>query len=122
MILAIPGAAARAASAAAMPQDRAREPDFTLLACLLVPSTRPSAARTVQVISTRWDLLSACRLGQMSEFSLLIAVLASQLAIIRAEVSYLIQIATLVSFVFSSYYIVARYPTPIALSDKLRRD
>ena len=64
----------------------------------------------------------AMRLGQLSEFSLLIAVLASQLAIIRAEVSYLIQIATLVSFVFSSYYIVARYPTPIALSDKLRRD
>jgi len=64
----------------------------------------------------------AMRLGQMSEFSLLIAVMASQLAIIRAEVSYLIQIATLASFVFSSYYIVARYPTPIALSDKLRRD
>ena len=64
----------------------------------------------------------AMRLGQMSEFSLLIAVMASQLAIIRAEVSYLIQIATLVSFVFSSYYVVARYPTPIALDDKLRRD
>ena len=64
----------------------------------------------------------AMRLGQMSEFSLLIAIMASQLAIVRAEVSYLIQIATLASFVFSSYYIVARYPTPIALSDKLRRD
>jgi len=64
----------------------------------------------------------AMRLGQMSEFSLLIAVLAAQLSIIRAEVSYLIQIATLASFVFSSYYVVARYPTPIALNDKLRRD
>ena len=64
----------------------------------------------------------AMRLGQMSEFSLLIAVMATELAIIRAEVSYLIQISTLVSFVFSSYYVVARYPTPIALNDKLRRD
>ena len=64
----------------------------------------------------------AMRLGQMSEFSLLIAVMATELAIIRAEVSYLIQIATLASFVFSSYYVVARYPTPIALNDKLRRD
>jgi Kef-type K+ transport system membrane component KefB len=64
----------------------------------------------------------AMRLGQMSEFSLLLAVMATELAIIRAEVSYLIQIATLVSFVFSSYYIVAKYPTPIALNDKLRRD
>ncbi|MFT5549924.1 MAG: Kef-type K+ transport system membrane component KefB, partial [Candidatus Azotimanducaceae bacterium] len=45
------------------------------------------------------------RLGQMSEFSLLLAVMATELAVIRAEVSYLIQIATLVSFVFSSYYI-----------------
>jgi Kef-type K+ transport system membrane component KefB len=64
----------------------------------------------------------AMRLGQMSEFSLLLAVMATELAVIRAEVSYLIQIATLVSFVFSSYYIVATYPTPIALNDKLRRD
>ena len=64
----------------------------------------------------------AMRLGQMSEFSLLIAVMATELAIVRAEVSYLIQIATLASFVFSSYYVVARYPTPIAISDKLRRD
>ena len=64
----------------------------------------------------------AMRLGQMSEFSLLIAVMATELAIIRAEVSYLVQISTLASFVFSSYYVVARYPTPIAISDKLRRD
>ena len=58
----------------------------------------------------------------MSEFSLLVAVLAMELAIIRPEVSYLIQIATLASFVFSSYYVVAKYPTPIALNDRLRRD
>ena len=64
----------------------------------------------------------AMRLGQMSEFSLLIAVMAIEVTIIRPEVSYLIQIATLASFVFSSYYVVARYPTPIAISDKLRRD
>ena len=63
----------------------------------------------------------ALRLGQMSEFSLLIAVMAAELAVIRSEISYLIQVATLGSFIFSSYYIVARYPTPIALDDKLRR-
>ena len=64
----------------------------------------------------------AMRLGQMSEFSLLLAVMATELAIVRAEVSYLIQVSTLLTFVFSSYYIIARYPTPIALDDKLRRD
>ena len=63
----------------------------------------------------------AMRLGQMSEFSLLVAVMATELAVVRIQVSYLIQVATLASFIFSSYYIVARYPTPIALDDKLRR-
>ncbi|VAW76497.1 Inner membrane protein, KefB/KefC family [hydrothermal vent metagenome] len=62
------------------------------------------------------------RLGQISEFSLLIALLATQLAIISAQASYLIQLATLISFIVSSYYIVQRYPTPIAVSDRLRRD
>jgi Kef-type K+ transport system membrane component KefB len=62
------------------------------------------------------------RLGQVSEFSLLIAVLAVELSIISSKASYVIQLATLLSFVVSSYLIVQRYPTPIALSDKLRRD
>lgn len=62
------------------------------------------------------------RLGQISEFSLLIAVLAMDLEVISARASYLIQLATLISFAASSYYIVMTYPTPIAVSDKLRRD
>jgi Kef-type K+ transport system membrane component KefB len=80
---------------------------------LLMMLSKESAQRSTEV---------AVRLGQMSEFSLLLAVMASELALVRAEVSYLIQISTLLSFVFSSYYIIARYPTPIALSDRLRRD
>ena len=62
------------------------------------------------------------RLGQMSEFSLLMAVLATEMALIDDSVSYLIQFATLLSFVISSTWVVTRYPTPIALSDRLRRD
>jgi Kef-type K+ transport system membrane component KefB len=62
------------------------------------------------------------RLGQISEFSLLIAVLALDLHIIGERASYLIQAATLLTFMISTYFIVLRYPTPIALSDKLRRD
>lgn len=62
------------------------------------------------------------RLGQISEFSLLIAVLATQSAVISLQASYLIQLATLITFIISSYYIVMRYPTPIAVSDRLRRD
>lgn len=62
------------------------------------------------------------RLGQTSEFSILIAVLAVESGFIRQDTSYLIQLTTLLTFIISSYIIVLRYPTPIAVSDKLRRD
>jgi predicted Kef-type K+ transport protein len=62
------------------------------------------------------------RLGQGSEFSLLIAVLAVDMAVIGEQAAYLIQVSTLLTFIASSYFIVLRYPTPVAVSDKLRRD
>ena len=62
------------------------------------------------------------RLGQISEFSLLIAMLAWQGGVISGRASGLIQLATLLSFILSSYWIMLRYPTPIAVSRQLRRD
>lgn len=62
------------------------------------------------------------RLGQISEFALLIAMVAFNAALISEAASYVIQAATIISFVASSYYIVMYYPTPIAVSDRLRRD
>jgi Kef-type K+ transport system membrane component KefB len=62
------------------------------------------------------------RLGQISEFSLLIAMLAWQGGLISERASTLIQFATLLSFILSSYWIMLRYPTPIAVSRRLRRD
>ncbi len=62
------------------------------------------------------------RLGQISEFSLLIAVLAVESGFIDDKTSYLIQLATLITFAVSSYIIVMKYPTPISVSDRLRRD
>lgn len=62
------------------------------------------------------------RLGQMSEFSLLIAFTALQVGLIVKETAFLIQVATLLTFIGSSYLIVLRYPTPIGVSDRLRRD
>jgi hypothetical protein len=58
----------------------------------------------------------------MSEFSLLLAVLALQRGAIGESASYLIQLATLITFLVSSYLVVLRFPTPIAVSDELRRD
>ena len=62
------------------------------------------------------------RLGQMSEFSLLLAVLAFENQVIGARASYLIQLSTLLTFLISSYLVVMRFPTPIAVNDALRRD
>lgn len=64
------------------------------------------------------------RLGQDSEFSLLIAYLAAEggLSLIGATANYLIQAMTLLTFFVSSYLVVLRYPTPVALTDKMRKD
>lgn len=62
------------------------------------------------------------RLGQVSEFSLLIAVLALNAGAIGSRASYLIQATTLLTFIASSYIIMLNYPTPIAVSDRLRKD
>lgn len=62
------------------------------------------------------------RLGQVSEFSLMIAVLALNTGAIGAKASYLIQATTLITFIASSYIIMLNYPTPIAVSDRLRKD
>jgi Kef-type K+ transport system membrane component KefB len=62
------------------------------------------------------------RLGQMSEFSMLIGALALDLMVIGQRASFTIQLATIITFVVSSYLVVLRFPTPIAISDALRRD
>ena len=62
------------------------------------------------------------RLGQASEFSLLVATIAMSASIISNKAVYLIQAATIITFIVSSYLVVLFYPTPIALSEKMRRD
>jgi Kef-type K+ transport system membrane component KefB len=67
-----------------------------------------------------WDL--GFRLGQASEFSLLIAYVAIGSALISEQASLLIQATTIITLLASSYIVVLNYPTPIAISDRLRRD
>ncbi len=62
------------------------------------------------------------RLGQVSEFSLLISVLASSQGMISDDAAYLIQSTVLITFLVSPYLIVLRYPTPIGPNEKLRRN
>ncbi len=62
------------------------------------------------------------RLGQISEFSLLIAFVATAQNLISQQASHLIQATAILTFLASSYLVVFRYPTPIAVNDRLRRD
>ena len=62
------------------------------------------------------------RLGQASEFSLLVASIAFSTKLISETASNLIQATTILTFIVSSYVVVLKYPTPIALSDKMRKD
>lgn len=64
------------------------------------------------------------RLGQSSEFSLLLAYMAANSAskIISDSTNYLIQTMTIITFIVSCYVVVLLYPTPLALTERLRRD
>lgn len=62
------------------------------------------------------------RLGQASEFSLLVASLAAGFSIISDMANYLVQATTIITFVVSSYIIVFIYPTPMGLTEKMRQD
>ena len=62
------------------------------------------------------------RLGQISEFSLLIAFIASANGMMGDDASHLVQATAILTFLVSSYIVVFRYPSPIAVSDALRRD
>ncbi|MDF1830843.1 MAG: cation:proton antiporter [Porticoccaceae bacterium] len=67
-----------------------------------------------------WDI--GCRLGQISEFSLLIAYVAFNASLIGVLASHLIQAAAILTFLLSSYIVILNFPNPIAIKDSLRRD
>ncbi|MBV1932498.1 MAG: cation:proton antiporter [Porticoccaceae bacterium] len=67
-----------------------------------------------------WDL--GFRLGQISEFSLLIAYVAVSSSLIGNLASHLIQAAAIITFLLSSYIVVLNFPNPIAVKEHLRRD
>jgi Kef-type K+ transport system membrane component KefB len=94
---------------------------LALLVLLVKPAVfRFMLTRVSETERLGWE--TGWRLGQMSEFSLLIAVMALQAGLIASDAAYLIQVATIITFIGSSYLIVLRYPTPIGVSDRLRRD
>ncbi|MCP3906594.1 MAG: cation:proton antiporter [Oceanicoccus sp.] len=62
------------------------------------------------------------RLGQASEFSLLIAFSALASGLIEERSSYLIQLVVVLTFIVSTYWVVNAYPTPISYKSGQRKD
>ncbi|MAI42328.1 MAG: cation:proton antiporter [Candidatus Azotimanducaceae bacterium] len=98
-------------------------PALILATCILVAKPivfRVLLHRVSESESVGWEI--GCRLGQISEFSLLIAFIATSKAMISQDASHLIQATAIVTFLVSSYIVVMRYPTPISTSNNLRND
>lgn len=98
-------------------------PTFILSSLVLVGKPfifRMLLQRVSESLPLAWEI--GFRLGQISEFSLLIAFIASREALIGQQASHVIQATAIITFLVSSYLVVFRYPTPIAISDRLRRD
>lgn len=79
---------------------------------------KPYVLKTLlrQVGETRkiaWEV--GARLGQISEFSLLVAYLATNAQLMSKEAGYLVQATAIITFMFSSYFVVYRYITPLGM-------
>lgn len=97
-------------------------PALILATCVLVLKPliyRFLLVREGESTSVAWEI--GVRLGQASEFSLLVAYLAGHNALIGEKTSFLIQAATIITFIVSCYWVVLKYPTPMATSAKLRQ-
>ena len=67
-----------------------------------------------------WEI--GVRLGQGSEFSLLVGFMALQGALLSPLGYLCIQSVTVISFIISAYVVTLRYPSPIAIYRELRQD
>jgi Kef-type K+ transport system membrane component KefB len=62
------------------------------------------------------------RLGQASEFSLLVSYVALNAGLLTVAGATILQTATVITLLVNSYWVVSRYPNPIAADPALRRD
>lgn len=62
--------------------------------------------------SMKFSYQAAVRLAQASEFSIILAILAERSEMIDSEMGQLIQLVTILTFVFSSYLVSNLYRTP----------
>lgn len=73
-----------------------------------------------EVKSVSWEI--GVRLGQMSEFSLLLIYMALKTNLATPITAHMTEAAIIITFIVSCYWTVMRYPTPLASTERLRRD
>lgn len=97
----------------------------SVVLALIIVGLKPATfrfllSRISESPSMGWEV--GFRLGQISEFSLLIAYMATSAALIGQEASHVIQATAILTFLLSTYVVIFNYPSPIAVSDHLRKD
>ena len=97
----------------------------TFVLAMLLVALKPVVFRGLiawQGDSTKVAWEAGVRLGQTSEFSLLVAYLATSVALMSNAASHVVQGATVLTFIVSTYIVIFRFPSPIAISERLRRN
>lgn len=97
----------------------------TLILAMAVVAVKPGVFAALlrwqgETSETAWE--SGYRLGQASEFSLLLTYVAAGTALLGEQAAHVIQGATVLTMIFSTYAVTSRFPSPIAASSHLRRD
>ena len=83
---------------------------LTLIFVILKPLIFQFLLKQAKEVKTvAWEV--GFRLGQLSEFSLLVIFLADRNGLIGRSMVYLVQAVTMLMFIASSYLVVLRYPT-----------
>ena len=98
-------------------------PSLVIATCFLVlkPAVFHVLVRGVfEEPKLAWNL--GLRLGQCSEFALLIAFLGLSNGLLGGAAATLIQACTIITLLVSSYVVVLTLPNPIAIRENLRRD
>lgn len=65
---------------------------------------------------------TGARLAQASEFSLILVLAEQRAGILDSNGFQLVQLVTFFSLILSSYFVVARFPSPLASNPKLKQD
>ena len=96
----------------------------TLLLALVLVAAKPPVFRALLQWRREPREVAAevgFRLGQASEFSLLLVFVAGA-ALVSDEAAHVVQGATVLTLLLSTYLVIFRYPSPIAVTAALRRD